>query len=172
MSSRARGISPARRLCAARRMTRAETGHCRKSAILTFGIPDKMAVRTVARSPPRSVNSGEDRFEGRLPALRHSSKPLATASHLRQERCFGVCQVPSLRPDADDTPDGTSPLHDSAGETTGFLAAPLLLCTATSRGKDDDYRGLFADGSGEIFFWWSRFWTEAMENEIDCLSKC
>lgn len=160
MSSRARGIFLVRRSCTAGKVSRAETGDRRNKAILAFGIPDKMATRNAAHSPSGAVTSFRNRFERRLHVSRLSSKALATGPHLRQRCCFVVSQVPSLRRDADNTLDGTSPLFCSAGETTGFLGTPLLLCTATSRGKDDDYRDLFAKAGGEIFFWWSRFWTE------------
>jgi hypothetical protein len=157
---RASGTSLARRLCTDRRVSRAEPGRCRNNTILSFGIPDKMAARTATHQPSRRGTSRRDRPEGRLPVFRNSSKARATEPPLRQERCLGVRQVSSLRRDADDTLDSTSPLYGSAGETTGFLRTPLLLCTATSRGKDDDYRGLFLHEGGEIYFCWSEFWTE------------
>ena len=160
MSSRARGISPACRRCNAGRMLRTETRHCRNNPSLTFGIPDKMAVRSAPHLPSRAAIGRAGGFDWRPHVVRLSEKPFAKGPHVRQKRCFLVCQVPSLRRDAGNTLDGTSALYGSAGETTGFLAALLLLCTATSRGKDDHYRGLFAHRSGEIYFWWSEFWTE------------
>jgi hypothetical protein len=83
---------------------------------------------------------------------------------LRRKCCFVVGQVPSLCGDADNARHSDWPLPNWAGGTTGFLATPLLLCTATSRGKDDHHRGPIPHAGGEICFWWSEFWTGTKQN--------
>jgi hypothetical protein len=163
MSSRASGISLVRRLCISGRVSRAETEHCTTNAILTFGIPDKMAARSAAHSPSRAVASVSDRFECRRHVSRASWRALVTEPHSRWKCTFRVIQAQCLRCDGDNSRDSTPPLYGSTGETTGLLETPLLLCTATSRGKDDHHRGPFLHAGGEIYFWWSEFWTERRE---------
>ena len=159
MSSRARGTCPGRRSRAPAR-TRPEAGQCEKDAVMMVGKPDKMAVRSAAQLRSRVISSLWDRFEYK----RHVSRPRwsAPATGLRllcKSRCV-VGKVPSLCGDADDMRLSDWPLPGWAGGTTDFLTTPLLLCTTTSRGKDDHYRGAFPCTGGEICFWWTEFWTE------------
>jgi len=159
MSSRASGISLVRRLSTSRRMSRAQAGHCGNNAILMFGIPDKMAVPSATQLRPSLVASLLDRFECWLHVDRSLSSALATEHPLKGKYWCVVSQVPSLCEDAGrlHLNDGPSPRW--AGGTNGCLATSLLLRTATSRGKDDHHRGPFQHEGGEIYFWWSEFWT-------------
>jgi hypothetical protein len=64
------------------------------------------------------------------------------------------------------------PLTTWAGGTAAFLATPLRLRTATSRGKNNYHRGPFLHAGGEIYFCWSEFWTAAKGTEISPAFKC
>ena len=159
MSSRARGTCLGRRSCAPKRIG-PEAGQCEKDGVVTVGKPDKMAARSVTQLRSRVIASLRDRFECKrhVPRPRWSS-PATGLLLLCKGRCV-VGKVPSLCGDADDMRLSDWLLLGWAGGTTDFLTTPLLVSTATSRGKDDHYRGAFPCSSGEICFWWTEFWTE------------
>lgn len=164
MSSRARGTCLGRRSCAPAR-TGPEAGHCEKDGVMMVGKPDKMAARRDAQLRSRVISSLWDRFE----CKRHVSRPRwsapATGLLLLSKNRFAVGKLPSLCGDADDMRLSDWPLPGWAGGTTDFPTTPLLLCTTTSRRKDDLYRGAFPCTSGEICFWWTEFWTGRRRTE-------
>ena len=171
MSSRARGTSLWRRLYAPGKRPGPETGQCRNDRIVMVGKPDKMAARSAAQLRSRVIVSLRGRSELGLQNSRARLRALATGLVSRCKSCFVVGQVPSLCGDTDNVRLSHWPRHGSAGRTTGFLATPLLLCTATSRGKDDHYRGLFPHAGGEICFWWSEFWTKRNKTQTGLRSN-
>ena len=119
-----------------------------------------MAVRSATRSQRFTVTSLCGDIEPRLEFAGPWQSALATGLPSRRKNCFVLGQVLSLCADANNLWLGDWCPLGWAGRTTGFLATPLLLCTAASRGKDGHYRGVFRRTGGEICFWWTELWTE------------
>ena len=126
------------------------------------GIPDKMAARSVAELRSRAANNVQDSLELR-PQVGHPWPTMVGRGHPRERRGrFGISQVLSLCWDTASVRLTHRFPKDSAGGMTGLATAPLLWCTAVSRGKDDHHRGPFPHRGGEIYFCWTKFWTDGM----------
>ena len=160
MPSRARCMRRGRRLCAPRKRFGPETGHCENNGIVVIEKPDKMKTRSDTEPHSRVVARLPDRFRLRGKNCAAWSSVLATQLVSRCDGCPVVGQVPSLCGDAASVRLSEGFLHGWAGGTTGFLATPLRLHTATSRGNDDHHRGSLPRAGGEIYFCWSEFWTQ------------
>jgi hypothetical protein len=160
MSSRARGACRGLRSRLPSPEISRETGHCEKGRLLMVGIPDKMDAGSGARLGSRAITGLRERFECWEHVPRLSWSAFATGPLFPRKCWFVTNQVPSLCGDPGYVELGEGPTLNWAGGTTAFLATPLLLRTATSRGKDDHHRGSFPRAGGEIYFCWSEFWTE------------
>jgi hypothetical protein len=165
MSSRARGACRGLRSRLPSPEISPETGHCEKGRLLMVGIPDKMEAGRGAQLGSRAITSRRGHFECWEHVPRRSPSALATGPLLRCKCWFVVSQVPSLCEDAGRVHLSDGPPLSWTGGTTAFLTAPLLLCTATSRGKDDHHRGPFLHAGGEIYFRWSEFWTAVKRDQ-------
>lgn len=113
-----------------------------------------------------------DRFECWLHVNRTSYSALATELPLPRNCWFVISQVTFLCGDAGHVHLSDRPPLSWAGGITAFLATPLLLRTATSRGKDDHHRGPFLHAGGEIYFRRSEFWTAGKGSESTPAFKC
>jgi hypothetical protein len=160
MSSRARGACRGLRSRLPSPEISRETGHWEKGRLLMVGIPDKMDAGSGARLGSRAITSLRERFECWEHVPRLSWSAFAAGPLFRCKCWFVANQVPYLYGDPGYVEPGERPPLSWAGGTTAFLATPLLLRTATSRGKDDHHRGSFPGAGGELYFCWSEFWTE------------
>ena len=172
ISSRAKGTCLGRRSCTPTKGLGSKIGHCENNEVELVGKPDKTAAWSPTRSQCCTITSLRGDIEPKLQFARRWQSALATGLLSRRKNRFVARQVLSLCADADCLCLGDWRPLGSAGGTTGFLATPLLLCTATSRGKDDPYRGVFSPPGGEICFSRSEFWTGGNEKENGPRSNC
>lgn len=159
MPSRAKGMSLGRRRWARRNRRRPETRHRGNDPIVMVEKPDKTGGRKAAQLRSRVIVSLGARLEYAACVFRRAYSALSAALLARCKVAFVVVQIQYLCGDASNAGLRHCSLHDLAGGTTGLRAAQLLLCTATTRGKDDHHREPFPGTGGEIYFCWAGFWT-------------
>jgi hypothetical protein len=160
MLSRANGIRLARRSSGRAKGRGTERRRAKKPAAVKVGKPDKMTPRGATRLHSRALASLRGALQSAIESARSRQGAILKALPHKSEQCFVRNQTLFLLRVTDDRRCGTEPPLGWTGGTTRFRLTPFLLCTATTRGKDDPYRGAFPRTGGEICFSRSEFWTE------------